>query len=105
MIAAALLAVLTSCTENDVIFDEPQVIESVENFDAETLRCIDSVYAFCLTFFDIPASLAQDAPTTEQMLDVIRYCDLQDKGGDIFCGWDEYDTIAPILWPNGYGQM
>lgn len=107
MIIAAMAISLTSCTEkNDVIFDEP-LIESRMSYDSETIRCIHAVYDFCISFndmFEIPASLLFDEPTIGQMIEVIRYCDLQDQSGDIFVGWDEYDTIKAIIWPNGYGK-
>lgn len=101
---AALAIMMAGCTaESDTLFEEPQV-ETRMQYDAETMRCITSVYEFCVLFYELPESLTFNAPTTEQMLDVIRYCDLQDEGGDVFPEWDEYDKIKTILWPNGYGK-
>lgn len=107
-IIAAAAIMMASCAEkSDVLFEEPQVIESRMQYDAETLRCINSVYSFCVDFsekFEIPAYMILENPTIEQEIAVIRYCDLQDESGDVFPGWDEYDTIKDILWPDGYGK-
>lgn len=101
---AALVISMTACTDNNTMFEEPEVLLETRAYTSEQLQCITEVYDFCLTFFEIPAYLLTEQPTTEQMIDVIRYCDLQDRGGDIFCGWDSYDTIKDIIWPNGYAN-
>ena len=105
---AVFAIMMASCAEkSDTIFEEPEMYSiETRTYTLEEVKYIDEVYNFCIKFndmFNIPEYLIFDDPTIKQKLELIKYCDLQDRGGDIFMGWDSYDLIFSILWPNGYG--
>ena len=104
---ATIFAVMTaSCTEkSDSLFNEPEVIET--RYTSEQMEYLREFYEFCLTFYieQIPAYMITEEPTTEDMISVVRYCDLLDRSGDIFPEIDGYYEIKNILWPNGYGNL
>ena len=91
---------LSSCTqEEEFEVKSPDIV-----YSEETQQCIENVYTFCLEIYgeEIPQSLIYIPANTTQKIEVIKYCDLLDKSGDVFPGWDDYDNIKNILWPDGY---
>ena len=92
-----------SCTQEE----ELEVYKApLTEYNQEIISYINEVYDFCLTFYeeDIPQYLIYNPADTSQKIEVIKYCDLLDESGDVFVGWDSYDMIKNILWPNGYGN-
>lgn len=91
---------LNSCTQEEDFETKSFDVE----YNEETQQCIENVYTFCLEIYgeEIPQSLIYTPANTIQKIEVIKYCDLLDKSGDVFPGWDDYDNIKNILWPDGY---
>lgn len=104
MIIVALFCAV-SCTTDD--FEQEYENDNVETraaYTAEQLAAIEVLYASCVQFFELPAEYQYENPTLEQKILIIRYCDMVDAAGDFLCEIPEYDDIATILWPNGYGE-
>lgn len=97
----SLLLLCMSCTQEE--YD----LQPVQEYTEEQTQCIDNVYTFCLDIYneEIPQSLIYTPANTIQKIEAIKYCDLLDKSGDVFPGWDDYDNIKNILWPDGYPNL
>lgn len=97
IITSLLTLTLISCSQDEAIEETIETRRVVE-YTEEELYYINSIYNFCITFYEIPESIINDK------IETIRYCDLQDTSGDIFPELDGYLEIKHILWPNGYAK-
>lgn len=65
-------------------------------------EAIDIVYDYSCEWMGMGKdSLA----TREEKLAVIRRADMRDEDGDVIPEIPEYEIIAGLLWPHGYGKL
>lgn len=102
-------ALFASCSQEDYFeevsakeFQEESVCQYTDLQVASTITVYDS----CLQIWgeELPDNLRFESPKMEEMLRVIRFCDLLDESGDVLSEMCEYDEIVELLWPNGYGN-
>lgn len=70
-------------------------------YPAETEKCLDAVYATSCDYLNIKYDMRA---TDEKKVRVIRCADLADDAGDVIPEMWEYDVVARIVWPRGYGK-
>lgn len=93
-IACAFCATITACSS---AFAERR--EDI--YPKETEKCLDVVYATSCDYLNIKYDMRA---TDEKKVRVIRCADLADDSGDILPEMWEYDVVAHIVWPHGYGK-
>lgn len=87
------MSAMTSCT-NDVVREDM--------YPVEIEKCLDVVYATSCDYLHVKYDYRA---TDEKKISVIRRADLADDAGDVLPEMWEYDEIARIVWPNGYGNL
>lgn len=99
IITSLLTLTLISCSKDEAIEETIEIRETrVVEYTEEEQYYINAIYDFCITFYEVPASIIDDK------IETIRWCDLQDTSGDIFPELDGYLEIKHIIWPNGYAK-
>lgn len=89
VLAVVFCGMFLGCNEPNSLYSE------------EDKECLNVVYA---TSCDM-LNMTQDAHATDaQKIAIIRRADLKDEAGDILPEMWEYDVVAKIIWPRGYGE-
>lgn len=70
-------------------------------YPIEIERALDTVYGTACDYLNVRYDYHA---TDEKKISVIRCADIADEGGDVFPEMDEYNDIALIVWPHGYGN-
>lgn len=93
VIACAFCATIVACNA--------AFAERHENmYPVEVERCLDVVYATSCDYLSVKYDYHA---TDEKKISVIRCADIADDAGDVLPEMWEYDEVANIVWPHGYG--
>lgn len=99
MIIEAIIACAFSAT---IVACNAAYAERSKNvYPTEVERCLDVVYATSCDYLNIKYDMKA---TDKKKVIVIRKADLKDDAGDVLPEMWEYDVVAGIVWPHGYGK-
>lgn len=107
------VCVMASCNKTQAEPVTRQLSEPVtvvvEHIYADSVEeAIDICYDAACTYLThvYGSTVAYDSTATDEFkMFVIRKADLEDADGDVMPEVPEYDEIAEILWPKGYGNL
>ena len=106
IIVVLVLAIsFNSCNNHKDEIEEIEEQMAVKAMSSEQMSSLNFIYKMCVeTYGDELTTLIKSNPTFDDKINIIRYCDyVLDKSGDFLMEFSEYDDIASILWPNGFG--
>lgn len=93
VVACAMCATVIACNK--------AYAQKANLYSVETEECLDAVYAASCGYLSVKYD---NKATDEKKIKVIRCADLADDAGDVIPEMWEYDVVARIVWPRGYGK-